>query len=267
MGVVGTGIDLSHPDLRNATIDVFSVIANDPRTDDFAGHETGVVWLINRIAPRASVIVAKDRNQSYGFIASAIDACEKLRHLGVHVINLSFASPSATDGTDPLSREVNYLVEHGIIVVAAAGNGGPRLQTIASPGAAELALTVGKVNAHDVVDNRSSRGPTLDGRLKPDCVAPGVQITAAIPTAFGRGRYAMFDCTSYATPHVTGLIALLREAYPDVAPAALKWAVMRSCDAARIPFLSRASNPRWLTGAGRANGYHAYECLRNEQSK
>jgi subtilisin family serine protease len=275
VGVVGTGVDLSHPDFAHNSISALSLIGVP---NDAVGHETGIIWLITRIAPKATVIVVKDRIGPYGFMNSVIDACEKLRELGAQIINLSVATDLPTDGTDPLSREVNYLVEQGIVVVAAAGNRGPAWQTIGAPGSAEFALTVGKVDNRDLVAGDSSRGPTLDGRIKPDCVAPGVQIKAAIPISFGKGMYGYFNCTSYATPHVTGLLALLKEAHPAVSPAALKQAILGSCDSVELRSpassllrnvgnrisvaLSETRDPRWIRGAGRVNGFRSYEWLR-----
>jgi len=212
-----------------------------------------------------------------------IDACERLRELGVQILNLSVATDFPTDGTDPLSREVNYLVENGIVVVTAAGNKGPNFQTIGAPGAAESGITVGKTNDRDQVSWDSSRGPTVDGRLKPDCVAPGARIMAASPLQLRRGSYATFDCTSYAVPHVTGALVLLNQAFPDVAASDMKRAIMAGCDPARPSLLSRtaggsnlrkrlaakvrtalanSTDPRWNSGAGRLNAARSYEWLK-----
>jgi subtilisin family serine protease len=286
VGVVGTGIDLTHPDFRNCTINAFSLIGSD--VSDLVGHETGIVWLITRIAPRADVIVAKDRMGAIGYMHHVIDACERLRELGIHILNLSVATDFPTDGTDPISREINYLAENGVVVVVAAGNKGPSLQTIGAPGAAELGITVGKTNERDQVGWDSSRGPTLDGRLKPDLVAPGARILAASPLPLRKGLYASFDCTSYATPHVAGVLVLLKQAYPSVSVAATKRALMAGCDSVRPSLLSlvaaganlrrrlavkvrtvlvNQADPRWSAGAGRINALRSYEVLRkNEQA-
>ena len=286
VGVVGTGIDLTHPDFRNCTINAFSLIGSD--VSDLVGHETGVVWLITRIAPRADVIVAKDRMGAIGYMHHVIDACERLRELGIHILNLSVATDFPTDGTDPISREVNYLAENGVVVVVAAGNKGPSFQTIGAPGAAEFAITVGKTNERDQVGWDSSRGPTLDGRLKPDLVAPGARILAASPFPLSKGLYASFDCTSYSTPHVAGVLVLLKQAYPSVSVAEMKQALMAGCDSVRPSLLSRVAagaslrkrlavkvrtalvnqaDPRWSAGAGRINALRSYEVLRkNEQA-
>jgi subtilisin family serine protease len=286
VGVVGTGIDLSHPDFRNNTINAFSLVGAD--ISDQVGHETGIVWLISRIAPRADIIVAKDRIGAYGHMHHVIDACERLRELGIQILNLSVATDFPTDGTDPVSREVNYLAENGVAVVTAAGNKGPNFQTIGAPGAAELAVTVGKTNERDQVAWDSSRGPTLDGRLKPDCVAPGSRIMAASPLALRKGAYYIFDCTSYAVPHVTGILALLKQAYLGVTASDLKQAITAGCEPAKSSFLSRTAggsslrkrlaakvrctfasqtDPRWSAGAGRVNAYRSYEVLKNAEQK
>jgi len=286
VGVIGTGIDLTHPDFRNNTINAFSLVGSD--VSDTVGHETGIVWLITRIAPRVDIVVAKDRLGAYGYMHQVIDACERLRELGVQILNLSVATDFPTDGTDPVSREVNYLAENGIAVVTAAGNKGPNFQTIGAPGAAQDALTVGKTNDHDAVSWDSSRGPTLDGRLKPDCVAPGARITAASPLTLRKGPYFTFDCTSYAVPHVVGTLALLKQACPDIPASDLKRAIMAGCEPAKSSFLSRTvgraslrkrlttklrlglanhGDPRWTTGSGRINALRSYEVLKkNEQA-
>lgn len=227
---------------------------------------------------------------TYGYMHQVIDACERLRQLGVQILNLSVATDIPTDGTDPVSREVNYLVQNGIAVVIAAGNKGPSFQTIGAPGAADLAITVGKTNDHDQVAWDSSRGPTLDGRLKPDLVAPGARILAASPLSLRKGAYYTFDCTSFAAPHVTGALALLKQANPDVTAADMKRAIMAGCEPAKPSFLTRTAgrstlrrrlatglkvalanraDPRWNCGAGRLNVSRSYEWLkvrRNESA-
>ena len=95
VGVVGTGIDLSHPDFANCSINAFSLVGSD--VSDPVGHETGIVWLITRIAPRADVILAKDRIGTYGHMHHVIDACERLRELGIQILNLSVATDFPTD--------------------------------------------------------------------------------------------------------------------------------------------------------------------------
>ena len=167
-------------------------------------------------------------------------------------------SGPASDDVDPLSREVNYLTAHGVTVVAAAGNFGPGARTVGSPGVAEGAITVGKVDDNDNLARKSSRGPTLDGRIKPDCMAPGTKITAAVPASF-RSRYGVYSCTSFAAPHVTGALALLKQAFPTATPAQLKQTLLESCDPVNVPFSFHDQS--CAIGAGRINASRAYEAL------
>jgi subtilisin family serine protease len=142
-------------------------------------------------------------------------------------------------GQSPICAEVNRLVQSGVVVVAAAGNTGfgtvaaavrptkvGLSNTINDPGNAESAITVGATHRDSPytygVSYFSSKGPTGDGRLKPDLVAPGERITSCgagkrlarartLANAQGNGAataYYMEDSgTSMAAPHVSGAIA------------------------------------------------------------
>jgi serine protease AprX len=142
----------------------------------------------------------------------------------IHGVNLSLSIPhlasSFACGQTPICDEVNRLVNNGVVVVTAAGNGGYggagvagagdyRDISVTDPGNADLAITVGATHRNQPhrygVSYFSSRGPTGDGRMKPDLVAPGEQILSTVPG----DKCVVLDGTSMAAPHVSGAAALL----------------------------------------------------------
>ena len=154
--------------------------------------------------------------------------------LGIRVATMSLGG-RASDGKDAISRAVNVAVDKGLVVVAAAGNGGPGPETVSSPGAAAKAITVGAVDKRKGVATFSARGPTLDGRLKPDVAAPGVGIVSTVPPNKGSGAsvletqtlfYGPLSGTSMAAPHVSGVVALMLEANPSLSPQQVKQMLM-----------------------------------------
>ena len=134
------------------------------------------------------------------------------------VINNSWGCPTYEGCTDPdvLRSPVESLRAAGIVVVASAGNSGSSCSTVEDPPAIyDAAFSVGATDSTDAIASFSSRGPvTVDGsnRLKPDVSAPGVSVRSC---AVGTG-YTTMSGTSMASPHVTGLVALLLQARPEL---------------------------------------------------
>ncbi|MGZ8268913.1 MAG: S8 family serine peptidase [Burkholderiales bacterium] len=151
----------------------------------------------------------------------------------IHGANLSLSIPhdarNYACGRTPVCNECERLVASGVVVVAAAGNRGyQNFETkeglyesyaafsITDPGNAESVITVGATHRfwpHTYgVSFFSSRGPTGDGRLKPDLVAPGERIRAPLPSQ----RWGDLDGTSMAAPHVSGAAAMLMARYTEL---------------------------------------------------
>ena len=112
---------------------------------------------------------------------------------------------------------VNLLEElwkEGIAVVTAAGNNGPLRQTIATPGISKILITVGAVSGtvgQYKIESYSGRGPTQEGVLKPEILAPGSKIISL--ATYGQG-YTTKSGTSMSVPIVSGALALALEANP-----------------------------------------------------
>jgi serine protease AprX len=173
------------------------------------------------------------------------------------VINISGgAAGFGQTGTDSTSRKLDDKVwTNRQAYVVCSGNSGPGSQTIWSPGVAKNALTVGNVfdNGYLSVgdlNNGSSRGPTGDGRMKPNLVGPGTVVTSAL--AGTKGSYTDMSGCSMATPHVSGLAATLMEHYPEFRsrPALLRAHMMASAIA--HDDVTGKSND---FGLGRVSGY------------
>src|SRR6185312_8111188 len=182
-------------------------------------------------------VLARDISETEFAIIAALQFIRYLNDLDslrtIHGANLSLSIPhdvrNFACGRTPICDECERLVSSGVVVVAAAGNHGYKsFQTaegsyegyaafsITDPGNAENVLTVGATHRfwpHTYgVSFFSSRGPTGDGRLKPDLVAPGERIKSTFPN----NNWGDLDGTSMAAPHVSGAAAMLLARYSEL---------------------------------------------------
>lgn len=158
---------------------------------------------------------------------------ERNSYITIHGANLSLSIPhdvrNYACGRTPICNECERLVNSGVVVVAAAGNRGYQNYetkegmyegyaafSVTDPGNADGVITVGATHRYWPhtygVSFFSSRGPTGDGRLKPDLVAPGERIRAPLPD----NQWGDLDGTSMAAPHVSGAAAMLMARYSEL---------------------------------------------------
>ena len=199
-------------------------------------EEERSIEAISGMAPACKLISFKvlDKNGK-GPVSNLIAVCDHIqeingngRYIRIHGVNMSvgydFEPSWFVNGQSPLCTQIDRLVRTGVLVVAPAGNTGYGWSqsafrgavpagmnlTINDPGNAELAITVGSTHRENPLAHGisyfSSKGPTGDGRLKPDLVAPGENIVSCWSGA-GVGRYREDSGTSMAAAHVSGAIA------------------------------------------------------------
>ena len=202
-------------------------------------------------APQASIYAFR----AFGFdstIIAAIDRIIELRHAGVNikVCNISLGGATRFPGRDALDRAVDALLENDIVPIVAAGDAGPSALTIASPASSFSALNVGATSP--AVNDRiswdmfyglgsglvfrpsnstqiawfSSRGPNSDGRPDPNVVAAGVGNVGQ--GFFGPDQIDVFQGTSFSSPIVAGVAAVLRQAHPGSTATQIRNAIISS---------------------------------------
>ncbi|PPK63814.1 S8 family serine peptidase [Actinokineospora auranticolor] len=239
VAVLDTGVDQTHPDLAGQEIGEHNFTDSADNVDR-VGHGTHVASIIagtgakyRGIASGARILDGKVLDDhGYGLQSWIVAGMEWATAQGADVVNLSLGGAD-TPGIDPVEEAVNRLsASTGKLFVVAAGNNGAA-RTIDSPGSADAALTVGSVGREDKLSSFSSRGPRIDGALKPDITAPGENIVAAKAAQATIGDpaedgYIALSGTSMATPHVTGSAALLKQRHPDWTGQQLKAALTAS---------------------------------------
>ncbi|MBY5635059.1 S8 family peptidase [Rhizobium leguminosarum] len=221
-----------------AKISVTSEIRNQDDTKSLVTDEHQGV--ISGMAPQCKLmslkVLVNDKQGKLSNLLAAINYIQRSndygRNIKIHGLNLSLGYPFNpvwfAAGQSPLCVEVNRLVRSGVCVVVAAGNAGygtvmhfsgaPERAvhdgTIMDPGNAALAITVGSTHRdmpHTYgVSYFSSKGPTADGRMKPDLVAPGERIVSCAlynGANTGEAPFREDTGTSMAAPHVSGAIA------------------------------------------------------------
>lgn len=240
IAVIDTGIDNGHVDLDGGkVIGWMDYVNGNAAPYDDNGHGTHCASIAagegdgnsayKGAAPGAALVGVKvldsTGNGYMSDVTAGIDwVVANKDTYGVEVISLSLGTSTSSDGTDSTSLAVNNAFDNGIVVCVAAGNSGPSKYTIGSPGAAEKAITVAAMaDVGELGYNLayfSSRGPTADGRIKPDIAAPGYNITAAEANTID--GYIVHSGTSMATPFTAGTAALMLDANPGLTPTQVK---------------------------------------------
>lgn len=225
---------------RNKIIKFVDLINNKSEPYDDNGHGTFVSGICSGsgifsaskkgIASEATIISIKALKSSGESNSNVIlDAMqwiyENHKKYNISIVCMSFGA-DYLDSHDPLSKGAQALWDIGITVVAAAGNSGPKANSIKSPGTNPKIITVGALDISKLtVADFSSRGPTIYGN-KPDLLAPAVNL---ISCNYNSLPYTLMSGTSVATPIVAGVCAIIKQKHPRFTNNQIKKYLLYHC--------------------------------------
>ncbi len=248
VAVIDTGVDCAHPDLQGACWRNEDEVPDNGIDDDGNGYVDDVAgWNFPQRSPNVfdvhyhgthvAGIVAARANNGIGIVGIAprvtimplvifqprgvgtyFDLIRAIFYAvdnGAQVINMSLGATSYSLGE---ALAVRYAEEHGVVVVAAAGNTGRNVNFY--PAAHPTVIAVAALTASGEPARFSNWGNFID------VAAPGVSIMSTIPG----GRYGVLSGTSMAAPHVAGLAALLLSRNPRLSPAAVRATIERTAE-------------------------------------
>ena len=249
VAILDTGIS-PHPDFGNRICAFSDFISHKQTPYDDNGHGTHVTGILcgdgtasggkyRGVAPGCGIIGLKglDRfgNGNKEDVLCAFDWI--IRHMQkyhIRVVNISVGT-TCKNGKEhnSLIQGVEKLWDRGLVVVAAAGNQGPKAGSVTAPGSSRKIITVG---SSDLLTGRtaiSGRGPTFECVCKPDLVAPGNHVLACAPGA--DNGYGVKSGTSMSTPLVAGAAALMLEKNPELTNVQIKMKLKESARDMGLP--------------------------------
>ena len=250
IAVIDTGVDMSHPELQGVISGSYDAIRD--ATPAAEPHGTAIAGIIGArgnlsgVAPGARILAVRAFSAAEDGTGGETDSLTLARAIdwaasrGAAIFNMSFAGPK-----DPLlERLLDAAHDKGIVLVAAAGNGGPGAEAV-YPGAHPAVIAVTAIDHTDQLYTEANRGDYVA------IAAPGVNILAPAPN----GSYGVTSGTSLAAAHLSGIVALALEASPGLDPQAV-----RDLLVATAHDLGPAGRDDEF-GAGRANALDAVMAL------
>lgn len=240
--------------LENRVIETYNFIAENAFVYDYSNHGTAVSSCIfaeksgaepyigTAVDSKVVLYLTEDVNsetliEEYNLVR-ALERCDTV---GVDIVNISlgyidFDNPAENHTYQDMNGNttiaaigVNAATSKGILVLAAAGNGGP--STIGTPCDADSCLCVGGVDAQGNYAFFSSVGPSSDGQVKPDVVARAFGAWVVMED----GQLVQANGTSFATPIMTGAAACLLQSRPNSTVEELKSAIRSSANHVNSP--------------------------------
>lgn len=246
VAVLDTGVNATHPELQGRLLPGFDFVNNDADPSDDNGHGTHVAGIIASSAIQTGMVgidlkanilpIKVSSNAGTGSVSNAIMGIYYAIEHGANVINMSYSS---YEYTDVEAEAINDAYEHGIVLVAAAGNDGT--DDWSYPASYPQVISVGSTNMQDELSDFSNYGDFID------LTAPGEDIVG--PNYLG--GYQIGSGTSFSAPIVSGIASLIISEHPDWSPKQVEWALELSCSNTVAGSWNR------LFGYGRVDAYRA----------
>jgi len=243
IAVIDSGIDVTHPELRNAIADSFDALGSKEGAHVHGTAVAGAIAAHARLigsAPAARILAirafgpAPTGAESTSFVV--LKALDYAAAHGAQIANMSFAGPK-----DPLlERAIAAAGLKGMVMVAASGNAGPKSSPL-YPAANANVIAVSATDSQDKLFSASNRG----GHIA--IAAPGVDIFLPAPG----DKYQMTSGTSFAAAYISGIVALMLERNPALKPADVRATLMKTARDLGAPGRDD------LFGAGEADAYAA----------
>ena len=250
-----------HPDLKERIVDFRDFLNGRTGCCDDYGHGTHVAGILagngklsrgryRGIAPECRLLPVKvlDRrgNGSRQDVLRGIEFVISTRErYHTRILNISVGTLAEGKDDEELIQAVEDAWDAGLIVVAAAGNMGPRKESITSPGSSRKIITVGASDDEQIeafprkgriLTGYSGRGPTCACIVKPELTAPGTGIVSCSSRyAFTRQGYTVKSGTSMSTPVVSGAAALLLSLHPELSNLDVKMRMHESTVDLKLP--------------------------------
>jgi bacillopeptidase F len=278
IATLDTGVDALHPELANnfrgGENSWFDPYGEHSTPYDRTGHGTQVMGILVGsdaggtaigVAPEAQWIAAKIFSDAGTATESAIHAAfqwlldpdgDPLTDDAPDVVNHSWSVADAGLCNTEFQPDIEALKAADIAMVFSAGNFGPGSTSGVSPGNNPGTISVGATDDSGVVANFSSRGPSsCDDSLLPKLVAPGDGVLTTDLSFGGMPNYIIVTGTSFAAPHIAGVLALLRDAVPPAGVGELESALLGTATDLGAP------GPDQESGYGMVNAAAALDSL------
>ena len=214
IAVIDSGVDLAHPELAGVIAGTFDALGTGTKPHSHGTAIAGAIAAHSRlmgVAPGAQILAAQAFGESTkgaeGTTFNILKSIEWAMRKGARIINMSFAGPN-----DPaIHRSLESARKSGIVLVAAAGNAGPKSPPL-FPAADSNVIAVSATDIQDKLFAASNRGRYIA------VAAPGVDILLPGPD----GTYQLQSGTSFAAAHVSGVAALILERNASLDPEAVR---------------------------------------------